>query len=101
MPNINMSVEQFRANNEGQEILVIHPDEAEMAFPREMQLVRVWFGYDDGHNNCADCNHGIESHKARFMKPMGAPENKIEWIGCSRCSEDDTTIIRSCFGEQR
>ena len=101
MPNIHIAIEKFRAASEGREILAIHPDEAELVFPMEMQLVQVWFGYEEGHNSCADCTHGIETHMVRFTKPTGQPENKIEWIGCSRCSEDGQNVIRSCFGEQR
>ena len=99
--NINMAIEEFRASNKNQNIANIHPDQAEQVFPIAMELVRVWFGYDEGHNNCAECHHGVERHMVKFVFPADAPENKFEWIGCTECSEGDLTIVRACFGEQR
>lgn len=97
---INMNLENFRAANAGHDIIKIHPDDAEQAFHKEMQLVGVWFGKDQGINECGKCGHGIEFHKIRFANPVGSDENRFEWIGCSQCSEGDETILMTCFGEQ-
>ena len=56
----------------------IHPDDAEDAFPNEMQLVGIWFGKPEGLSVCPECSHGVETHKVRFVKPVGTPENRFE-----------------------
>lgn len=96
MTSINMNKE--RLYNRVHE--PIHPDDAEIAYPVEMELVAVWFGKDQGLNQCAKCDHGIEVHSVSFRNPLGSAENQFEWIACSQCAEGNVDNSIICFGEQ-
>ena len=96
MTSISMNKE--RLHNRVHEY--IHPDDAEVVYRVEMQLVGVWFGKDQGLNQCSKCDHGIEVHSVAFRNPVGSSENQFEWIACSMCAEGDKEYPRNCFGEQ-